>query len=209
MNTEQEKILVVDDEEVVRQLLKRILEDCGYSVTTAVDGDEALYKIGTEEARVMLLDITMPKMSGIEVLKRLVERRPEYCVIIITAMADISLAVEAFKLGAYDYITKPFDQNDVKDKVQKAIQKWQNLTQEKKRYSKLSESFSNQSKLMQQQFNELVDSLAREHKTLYTVATRQPDGGKAMLSKLPEELRRPLSSIEEFRDALMRILKRS
>jgi hypothetical protein len=83
------------------------------------------------------------------------------------------------------------------------------LTQEKKRYSKLSESFSNQSKLMQQQFNELVDSLAREHKTLYTVATQQPDGGKAMLSKLPEELRRPLSSIEEFRDALMRILKRS
>jgi DNA-binding NtrC family response regulator len=109
MNTEQEKILVVDDEEVVRQLLKRILEDCGYSVTTAVDGDEALYKLGTEEARVMLLDITMPKMSGIEVLKRLVERRPEYCVIIITAMADISLAVEAFKLGAYDYITKPFE----------------------------------------------------------------------------------------------------
>lgn len=207
MNTEQEKILVVDDEESVRRLLKQMLEDCGYSVATAVDGQEALYKLSFEEAMVVLLDIKMPKLSGIEVLKKLSDQWPAFCVIMVTGDADLSTAIDTLKLGAYDYITKPFDQNDVKEKVQKAIQKWHLLTQEKLHYLKISESLTAQTKRMQQQFTELVDSLAREHKLMIGLAASQPRVGKELLSKLPKELQESMSTVEEFRDALIRILR--
>lgn len=209
MNMKQEKILVVDDEETIRKLLKRILEGAGYSVVTATNGLEAMYQLSLGEAKVMLLDISMPKMSGIEVLSHLSVRGPDYCVIMVTANTDLSMAVDALKLGAYDYITKPFDQNDVKAKVQEAINKWHNMTEEKFRYSKVSEAFAEQTRQMQEQFGELVKSLSREHQLLYQVAVGQPDGGKSMLSKLPPELQEPIASVEEFRDALIRILKRS
>lgn len=209
MDTEQEKILVVDDEEPVRRLLKRVLEESGYRVVTAEDGQDALYKLSLGEAKVVLLDINMPKLSGIEVLNNISDRWPDFCVIMITANADMSTAVDTLKLGAYDYITKPFDQNDVKEKVLKAIQKWQRLTQEKSRYLKLSGTIMEQTQRMQQQFAELIDSLAREHRLMMQVAASQPKGGKELLSKLPKELQEPMSSVEEFRDALIRILRRS
>jgi len=207
MTAEQEKIIVADDEEPVRNLLKRILESAGYRVVTAANGQEALYQLSLGEAKVMLLDISMPKMSGIEVLKNLSDRLPDFCVIMVTADADISTAVDTLKLGAYDYITKPFAQDDVKEKVQKAIAKWQQQTKDKQRYFQLSQSFTERTQRMQEQFGELVKSLSREHQLLYKLAARQPDGGKSMLSKLPPELREPTTTFEEFRDALLRIMR--
>ncbi len=209
MNAEQQNILVVDDDEAMRNLLKRILEKAGYHVATAADGMDALYKASLGEGNVVLLDIKMPGMSGMEVLSKLVTESSDYCVIMMTAVADMQTAVDAFKLGAYDYITKPFDAEGVKEKVRIAIEKWHRQTKDRQRYLQLSKSFTEQTQRTREQFEELVLSLAREYKLLYKFAARQPDGGKSMLSKLPDELREPISSIEGFRDALLKILKRS
>ena len=209
MNGEQETILVVDDEKTVQNLLQRILNKAGYAVVTAADGQEALYKVSLGEAKVVLLDIKMPGMSGMEVLAKLTADSPDICVIMVTAVADMQTAIETLKMGAYDYITKPFDENDVVQKMKQAIQKWHRQTQEKHRYLQLSSSLTEQTKRMQEQFNELVSSLSREHKLLYKLSVSQAGGGKELLSRLPPELREPISSIEEFRDALLKILKRS
>jgi len=209
MTTEPERILVVDDEETVRNLLQRILEETGYIVTTAANGQEAIYKLSLGEAKIMLLDMKMPGMSGIEVLQKLEAEWPKYCILMVTAVTDLQTAVEALKLGACDYITKPFDRDDVKQKLVKAIQKHHRLSQDKKRYDQLQKSIVEQTSRMQGQFEELVASLAREHKLLYQLAAGQAGGGKALLSKLPKELQEPISSVDEFRDAMLRILKRA
>ncbi|MEE9399363.1 MAG: response regulator [Dehalococcoidales bacterium] len=121
---EQVRILVVDDEVAVRLVLQRILEGLGYHVVTAANGQEALDKIPQLNIRVVLLDIMMPGMSGMEVLQQITTNWPETCVIMVTAVADAQTATEAMKLGAYDYITKPFMRDDVAQKVQEAISKW-------------------------------------------------------------------------------------
>ncbi len=121
---EQVRILVVDDEPAVRLVLQRILEGLGYHVVTAANGQEALDKIPQLNIRVVLLDIMMPGMSGMEVLQQITTNWPETCVIMVTAVADAQTAIEAMKLGAYDYITKPFMRDDVAQKVQEAISKW-------------------------------------------------------------------------------------
>jgi len=208
MTTEQERILVVDDEETVRNLLQRILEETGYTVTTAANGQEAIYKLSLGEAKIMLLDMKMPGMSGIEVLQKLEDEWPKYCILMVTAVTDLQTAVDALKLGACDYITKPFDRDDVKQKLVKAIQKHCRLNQDKKRYDQLQKSIVEQTSRMQEQFTELVSSLARENKLVHQLAAGQPDGGKAMLSKLPKELQEPISSVDEYRDALIKILRR-
>ena len=209
MTTEQERILVVDDEEAVRNLLQRILEEAGYQVTTAANGQEALYKLSVDEAKVMLLDVKMPVMSGIEVLHKLADAWPDYCIIMVTAVTDLQTAVDALKLGAFDYVTKPFDRDDVKMKVVKAIEKHHRLVQDKTRYEQLQQSITEQTERMQQQFVELINSLSREHKLVHELAGRQAGGGKELLSQLPKELQEPFSSVEEFRDALLRILRRT
>jgi DNA-binding NtrC family response regulator len=209
MTGEQVRVLVVDDEEGVRNLLQRILEGAGYQVTTAANGKEALYKISLGETELVLLDIKMPEMSGIEVLSKLTADSPDICAIMVTSVVETETAVEAMKLGAYDYILKPFDRDDVLRKVLKAIERWKRLSQEKHRYLELQKSIMEKTQLMQEQFTELMNSLARENQLLHELAGKQAGGGKELLSKLPKELQEPMSSVEEFRDALLRILRRA
>lgn len=209
MTEEREKVLVIDDEAVVRSLLQRVLTEAGYDVVTAADGQEGLAKASEEKVSIVLTDIRMPVMSGMEVLRKLALQRPRYCVVMVTAIAELQSAIEALQMGAYDYITKPFDQNEVKQKVDSAIAKWQRDKQEAQRYDRLSERVSEQAERMKQQFNELVASLAREHRLLHDMASKQADHGRALLSKLPLELREPTYSAEQFRDALLRLLKKS
>ena len=208
MTTEQESILVVDDEEAVRGLLQRILEEIGYKVTTAANGQEALYKLSVGETKVMLLDVKMPGMTGLEVLEKLADDWPNYCVIMVTAVTDLQTAVEALKAGAYDYITKPFDRDDVKEKIVKAITRYHRLLKDRQRYEQLQRNISEQTRRMQEQFEELVNSLAREHTLLHQMAGGQGGVGRVLLAKLPRELQEPISSVDEFRDAMIRILRR-
>ncbi len=209
MTEEQVRVLVVDDEEAVRDLLQRILEGAGYQVTTATNGQEALYKVSLGEAEVVLMDIKMPGMSGMEVLIKLTAESPDTCVIMVTSVVGMDTAIEAMKMGAYDYITKPFDRDDVLQKVLRAIERRERQLKEKHRYLELQKSITEKTQLMQEQFTELLKSLARENKLIHELAGKQAGGGKELLSKLPKELQEPISSVEEFRDALLRILRRS
>ena len=202
------KVLVVDDEETVRNLLQRMLEEAGYNVVTAANGQEALEKVSQLKIELVLLDIKMPGMSGIEVLRQLTTNWPETCVVMATAVADAETAVEAMKLGAYDYITKPFNRDDVVLKVRRAMEKRELLLENEHHRLELEKRVGEQAKQLQQQFAELVETLAREHKLLYKLAEHQRGGAKALFKKLPPELQEPMSSVEEFSEALIRILRR-
>ena len=102
-------ILIVDDEEVVCNLLYRDLSERGYLCATAFDSDGAFTKLAAQDFDVVLLDIRLPGMSGMEVLSKLRSGYPGTAIIMITAVNDIDTAVEAMRLGASDYLVKPFD----------------------------------------------------------------------------------------------------
>lgn len=108
MNTKQ-CILVVDDEEIVRESLANWLEEDGYELDTAPDGATGLAKLQARTYAVLLVDLKMPGMDGLEVLAKAREIQPEVPVIIMTAYATVDTAVQAMKQGAYDYLVKPFE----------------------------------------------------------------------------------------------------
>jgi len=103
------KILVVDDEQIVCDLLDAALTGRGYSCTTVLSGRRAVVELESKKYDVVLLDIRLPGMSGIDVLHEIWVNHPETAAIMITAIDDTSTAVEAMKWGASDYIVKPFD----------------------------------------------------------------------------------------------------
>jgi len=203
------KILVVDDEEGIRNLLQRMLQESGYEVVSTGNGEEALYLVSQGDINVALLDIKMPTISGIELLNKITADYPDVCVIMETAVIDVQTAIDAIKLGAYEYITKPFKKDKVLQKVCEAVSLWKRQLEEKKRQRLIQEKFAVQTQKMQEQFGEMVNSLSREHALMLKLAVTQGRAGKEMLQKLPPELREPIDSIEGFRDALLRILGRT
>jgi len=114
------KILFVDDDESILDAAKTALEVYGYKVETASSGEECLEKI--EEADIVFLDIKMPGMDGIETLKEIKKRKPSLPVIMITAYATVDTAIEAMKIGASDYIRKPFDMEELEKSILAAIE---------------------------------------------------------------------------------------
>jgi DNA-binding response OmpR family regulator len=103
------KVLVVDDELEVRQILQEFLAHRGYEVYAAESGPEALNALDTFKPDVVLLDVRMPGMDGVETLKRMVALQPTLPVIMVTANADVGITSRLLGLGAADYIPKPFD----------------------------------------------------------------------------------------------------
>src|SRR5204863_1559699 len=116
-------ILIVDDEQSYRQLLNLVFEGDGHTIRTAMNGREALEILQTEPADVVISDVKMPDMDGIEMLQALRETQPELGVILMTAFATVETAREAFKLGADDFIQKPFDVDELKLIVEKALER--------------------------------------------------------------------------------------
>jgi len=115
-------ILVVDDEESVIESFKLILED-KYNLITATSGKEALEKFEKENVNLVILDILIPDMNGIEILRKLKEMNPNIDIVIVTAVKTVKTAVESIKLGAYDYITKPFDMEEILSIIDKIMEK--------------------------------------------------------------------------------------
>jgi len=112
-------ILVVDDERILRDLLKRILTREGYRVITANDGETAIQRAKDEHPDLIVMDLRMPGIDGVEVLKRLKEMDPSLEFIMMTAYGSKELARRAMKLGARDFISKPFDVNELKETIEK------------------------------------------------------------------------------------------
>ena len=116
------RILVVDDEPGIREFLQIMLEREGYEVSSAENGTDAISRFKKKKYDVVIADIKMPKVSGLEVLSSVKEMSPETRVILITAHASFESAVEAMNEGAYDYITKPFNVDEIKVTVSNALQ---------------------------------------------------------------------------------------
>ena len=116
------KILVVDDEAIVRESLRDWLSDCGYQIFTAENGHQALEIIERERLSIVITDLVMPEMDGIELMKRAKDIIPNIEVIIITAYGSITTAIAAMKEGAYDYIEKPFCPERAELLVQKLVE---------------------------------------------------------------------------------------
>jgi len=100
-------ILVVDDEEMVRKLLKRILEEAGYAAITATNGKEALDKLSQSKVDLVLLDLKMPELDGFQTLA-LIRKQSNVLVMMVTGMGEVTSVNEALSIGADDYVTKPF-----------------------------------------------------------------------------------------------------
>ena len=115
------KILVVDDEEALRTVLASELEGEGYQVTTAVDGQNAIDILGSAVFDLILLDIKMPNVDGFEVLKFVKERHPTTKIIMLTGFADLKNAIESKKLGAEDFVSKPYDLVDLLTTVERVL----------------------------------------------------------------------------------------
>ncbi len=117
------RILIADDEDIVIRSCLRILTGDEFQVEAVQDGREALRKIEENPYDVMILDIMMPNMDGLEVLRRVKETHPNVDVIMITGLSQIDTAVQAMKLGAFDYISKPFEPDELKLVVQRALER--------------------------------------------------------------------------------------
>jgi DNA-binding NtrC family response regulator len=121
----KEKVLVVDDEYLIRWSLSENLKEEGLKCTTAETGELAMEAFRAEAPDLVLLDIKLPGIDGIEVLEKMKEIDPDVPVMMITATSQVDVAVQAMKLGAYDYISKPFDLREIRNKVKHALENTQ------------------------------------------------------------------------------------
>ena len=108
------RILVVDDQSSVRELLTAVLEEDGHEIETAPDGESAIEKLKSGYHDLVIMDIRMPGIDGVQALERMVELAPQTGVVMMTAYASVETAVKTLKLGAFDYITKPIDIDEVR-----------------------------------------------------------------------------------------------
>lgn len=179
------KILVVDDEKIVRESLFNWFEDEGYEVDTAFDAEDALKKFDKGKYDLILLDMKMPGMSGLDLLGKIKDIDPACIVILITAFASVSTAIQALKQGAYDYITKPVDPDELNHLVknalnQKSLKDENTQLKEKINEMIIPENLIGESDKMKNIF-ELINSVAP---TDTTVMIRGESGtGKELVAK--------------------------
>ena len=122
MEREPARILVIDDDPLVRHGLREILATQGFEVEVAADGESGLARLKEEAFALVLTDLALPGLGGMDVLQYLVGHQPECLCIIITGFGSIGSVVEAMKKGAYDYLEKPFDLDAAMTHVQRALE---------------------------------------------------------------------------------------
>ena len=179
------KILIVDDEYIMRESLLGWLERDGYAVDAAGSGEEALDKLKNTHYDILLVDIKMEGISGLDVLKRVKEDDPDVAVVMITAYGSIATAIEAMKNGAYDYLLKPFDPNELGLLIEKIVQQQAQIREnlylrEQVRERTRFESMVGQSNPMQTVF-ELICDVAPTDSTV--LITGETGTGKGLAAK--------------------------
>ena len=128
-------ILIVDDDQAVRDVLSEGLSDSGYRCDTACDGAEGLQKLKSNGFELVVSDIDMPQMDGVQLLQEVKKVRPDTEVIMLTGVVDVDTAVQSMRMGASDYLTKPFNLAEVRITVERALEK-QRLIRENREYQK-------------------------------------------------------------------------
>jgi two-component system sensor histidine kinase/response regulator len=178
-----EKILVIDDERGLREGCRRALARYGYPVDVAATGLEGLARVREGDLGLVLLDVMMPDISGIELLATIHEQDPDILCIIITGYATVELAVQAMKLGAYDFIAKPFSDDVLLLAVQKALDK-RRLEQKARRLLQLEAE---------------ADRLIREKALLEDLDRVK----SAFMRQVAHELRAPIAAVESFMHSIL------
>ena len=180
-----ETILVVDDEKNYLLVLKELLIDEGYEVLTAQSGANALAILNETELDLVVTDMKMPGMSGLELLEKLKQKDPQLPVVMMTAFGTVEKAVEAMKKGAFDYISKPFDNESLKKTVATALNMWRVikenrfLSQELKAKFGPSDLIGNSPAI--QQVRELIQKVAVTKATV--LVTGESGTGKELVAR--------------------------
>ncbi len=180
-----EKILVIDDEKSILDLLSVVFEKEGYKVETSLSATRAVELIGNDDFDMIISDIKMPKMSGMELLRYVREKRPDIPIVMITAYGTIKQAVEALKAGAMDYIVKPFDVEELKIIVAQGLEKKrlkeENIFLKKELKEKYDfENMIGKSKVMQEIYN-LIEKVAGTDSTV--LVTGESGTGKEIAAR--------------------------
>jgi DNA-binding NtrC family response regulator len=179
------RILIVDDEEIVIRSCQRILGDDSHVVDSAHDGSEALRKVDENEYDIVVLDIMMPGIGGLEVLQQIKERHPDVEVVMVTGLSQIETAVKAMKLGAFDYLPKPFDPDELKHVVDRALERRRLLNENRSLRNEVSskyrfENIIGSSQSMQSVFH-LIAKCAPTNSTV--LITGESGTGKEMIAR--------------------------
>lgn len=164
-DAEDREILVVEDETYIREPISTLLAHAGFAVTQAADGEEGLAALEEHPFFLVITDISMPKMDGLELLGRIKEVRPSTDVIVITGNVDEDFAIRALKRGAYDYFRKPFDFRDLTRAVSRVTEK-RRLEREALAYHRLAERTEAERRFAVESVSGLVQAV--EAKDLYT-----------------------------------------
>lgn len=177
--TENYYILVVDDEGAIRYSVSKTLQRVGYHVSEAESGEKALEMLVQQEFDVILTDIRMPGIDGVELLRRIKEIAPDSSVILMTGYASLSTAVEALRLGAHDYLIKPSSSQDIKHSVSEGLRRSRNL---KRRRDLLKIMQRNLSDLQSSQVKDYNNYEPRDFTTYASVEDSEPllDAGGSM-----------------------------
>lgn len=164
----QSRILIVDEEVIIREILVRKLSTVGYTCDCCEGGADALRRLSSQEYDLLLADVMMPGMNGVALLEEALRRRPDIAVVLVTSVVDIELAVNSLKVGAYDYITKPFSLEEVSISVSRALEKRRLLIENRNYRRTLEEQVASRT----QQLEEALDVLQHTyHSTLMALGT--------------------------------------
>src|ERR671938_1687085 len=178
-------LLIVDDEPGMRQLLSHVFGRAGHAVRAAENGAKALELLRQEPADLIISDVKMPDMNGIELLRRVREFSPDVSVVLMTAFATVETAREAFKLGADDFIQKPFDVDELKLIVEKALELRQ-LKQENRAFRRAQRERGRLDQLIghsqkMQAVYQMIETVAQVQSTV--LITGESGTGKEMVAR--------------------------
>ncbi|MCU0371826.1 MAG: sigma-54 dependent transcriptional regulator [Ignavibacteria bacterium] len=179
------RILIVDDEKIVRESLTHWFEEEGYIIESAENGNEALKIFEEDKFDLALVDMKMPGMTGLELLKKIKEIDEDCFVILITAFASVPTAIQALKDGAYDYVTKPVDPDELEHLVKNALES-RALKSENKQLKKRIDNFIIPENLIGEspQMNKIFEMIKTVSETDSTVMIRGESGtGKELIAK--------------------------
>jgi len=162
--------LIVDDEPRLRQVLMHLMRGDGFTCVEAANGEEALAQLQRHPINLVLSDLRMPHMDGLELLRQTRARWPDVAVVMITAVADVDVAVSCLAIGAMDYLTKPFHLEEVRARVGQAMEKRRLVLENREYHESLQEKVTAQARRLEELFLASIQSLAEalEVKDPYT-----------------------------------------